>query len=261
LGTSSNILLWNYQTGGTSPLQGQVGPFSSQSGSGNIVFSVNLPAGGKRVFSIQLNDANTNQPLAVGAVQLDMSNATSGMAVTVLMGSVNRQCYMLPAYLYSYYDLADHIVACNSTNADTSVGNGNANCQLQDPSGNNSIAYLGNGNLVNFDYIPASGLFTASSDQSKSLVVNASSKAVSGAGLDLQTGDIYCIQLTSLSGAYAWIQVTSPGNAAQYNGPNLIFRVSTNPYFSYYQTPADIAAQAGVDGGTECQNWEDNCGD
>jgi hypothetical protein len=262
LGSTSSILLWNYQTGVTESMQGQMGPFTSGSASGNIVFTVSLPAGGKRVLSLQLNDAPTHTPLAVGAVELDLSSATPDMSATLQLGSVVRQCYVLTAGYdptlpgWDYFDLSNHTMTCGANNnPDLFVTAGNTNIQIMDPLGNNTVAYLGNGNLVNFDYVPVAGLFTSSSDQSKSLVVNASSQTVSGGGLDLQTGDIYCIKLATLPGAYAWVQVTSPGNASLNVGPNFRYRVSTDPYFSYYQTAADIAAAAG---GTECTTWG-NC--
>ncbi len=192
--------------------------------------------------------------LAVGAVTLDTSNPPANATVT--LGSVIRQCYVLAAYgplmnNWNYFDLPDHHMPCNASTADIYVTNGNVNLQITDPNGNNNIAYLGNGNWVDFDGVPATGFFAASSDQAKSLVVNGSSaslvsgakkegtKLVDPAMLDLQTGDLDCVKITTYPGDYAWIQVTDPGSAVSDIGPDFCFRVSQDPYFDYFQVPAD----------------------
>ena len=265
LGTTSNTLLWNVRGSNQSGIHGQVGPFSSSSATGNVNFSVDIPAGGTRVISVQLNDANTNQPLAVGAIKVDMSNPTANMAVTLVLGSVQRQCYVLNnASFDTYYDLFDHIT--NSGYPDLTVWYGDFNYQLIDWNSGNTIAYLGNCNLSDFDYVPSDDQFANGSGQSKSMVLNPNSpkptpvstvvrirrtsKSVTGPNSDLETGDIYCIKLYSLPGAYAWVQVTDPGDYNNSIEPSFRFRISTDPFFSYYQTYADQTQN--------CSSWVNN---
>jgi len=281
LGTTSNTLLWNVRGTAQSGLHGQVGPFSSSSATGNVNFSVDIPAGGTRVISVQLNDANTNQPLAVGAIKVDMSNPTANMAVTLVLGSVQRQCYVLnnAATFSNSYDLYKHVDSYYSL-SDLTVLTGNyPNFELVDwnlaylyyGSGysgniNNTVAYLGNGNLSDYDYVPSDDQFFSDSESSKNNVLNPSSskptpivtqsrirrtsKLMTGPNLDLEAGDIYCIKLYSLPGAYAWVQVTDPGDYNNSVGPSFRFRISTDPFFSYYQTYADQTQT--------CSTWVNN---
>jgi len=67
--------------------------------------------------------------------------------------------------------------------------------------------------------------------------------------LDLQTEDVYCIKMNTVPGAYAWVQVSDPGSIGV-NGPSFRFRVSKDPFFSYYNTTADTAQN--------CSTWG-NC--
>ncbi len=259
LGTTSNTLLWNYQINGQSGEHGQAGPFSSNVGAGNVNFSVNLPAGGKKIFSIQLNDANTGQDLAVGSALIDLTNPTANMSVTIALGSVVRACYTLSnAGLYNYYDLIDHFIQYYPQQSDLEVYYGDTNYSLWDANYNATIAYLGNGNLVDYDYVPSDDVFSYYSIETKYEVLNPSSakptpvptygggsarkstKASTGQNLDLETGDVYCIKLTNLPGDYAWVQVTDSGNLNNSVGPSFCFRISTDPFYSYYQTSADL---------------------
>jgi hypothetical protein len=262
LGTTSNTLLWNYQINGEAGVHGQAGPFSSSIGAGNVNFSVNLPAGGKKIFSIQLNDANTGEDLAVGAALIDLTSPTVNMSVTIALGSVVRACYTLSnAGLDTDYDLVDHFVVnpyYAPIPADTEVVYGDTNYWLMDVNYNPTIAYLGNGNLVDYDYVPSDDVFNYLSGESKYEVLNPSSakptpvptytppsarkgaKSSTGQNLDLATGDVYCIKLTNLPGAYAWVQITDPGNLNNSIGPSFCFRISTDPFYSYYQTNADL---------------------
>jgi hypothetical protein len=261
LGTTSNILLWNIRGNTDTGIHGQQGPFSSAAGAGNVNFTLNVPVGGVKILSVQLNDATTNQPLAVGAVAIDLSNPTSNMSVSLLLGSITRLCYTMDnGVLLTCYDLNDHVdfyPEYPPYQADTEVFYGDTNYWLDDPNGNATIAYLGNGNLVDYDFVPPDNQFSPYSGESKSQVINPSAnkptpvptsggsarknaKAVTGPNLDLATGDIYCIKTTMLPGGYAWLQITNPGNYANEVGPSFCFRLSTNPYYSYYQTPADL---------------------
>ncbi len=255
LGSSSNILLWSYQTGSSAGVHGQAGPFNSSSATGNLAFTLTLPIGGKNILSVQLNDGTTNQPIAVGAVPIDLTNPSANMGVSLQLGSVIRQCYVLGnAVPGNYYDLYDHLIYTYSSAipipADMEIFPGNVNYQLQDLNGNSNIAYLGNGNLVNYDYVPATSSFFPNSGQSKNQVLGlTSTPASAGVTVDMAAGDIYCVKLTTAPGEFAWMQVTNPGSGQNGTYPSFLFRISPNSYYSYFQSAADVA------GNGACGTW------
>ena len=88
---------------------------------------------------------------------------------------------------------------------------------------------MGNGPLVNFAAAPTT----------ESTVSSGASKSSGGAAVTtLQSGDVYCVQLSS--GGHAWMQINNPGTAT--NGPSFRFRVNTTlPYYAYEQTSADTS--------------------
>ncbi|HEY5039703.1 MAG TPA: hypothetical protein VIJ93_11575, partial [bacterium] len=91
----------------------------------------------------------------------------------------------------------------------------------------NTIAYLGNGNFVDFDYVPSASAFHSSSDLAK--------------GAPVSIGDIFCLSLGSIPGGHAWIQVTNLGNGTFYVGPQFRYRVNgLLPYYAYDRTLADV---------------------
>jgi hypothetical protein len=101
------------------------------------------------------------------------------------------------------------------------------------------VAYLGNGNWVDFDRVPPPTAFYSTST---------AAKAAAGAAVTtLQTGDIYCVTLGTIANARAWVQITNPGTVST-QGPNFIFRVNDQvPYFAYERTPGDLSAAGNCD--------------
>jgi len=56
----------------------------------------------------------------------------------------------------------------------------------------------------------------------------------------IEKGDIYCVKLTSIPGAYAWIQFTTVPSLS--DAPSFVFRVNkTLPYYAYDETSPDAA--------------------
>jgi hypothetical protein len=102
----------------------------------------------------------------------------------------------------------------------------------------NTICYLGNGNLVDFDYLPYSFYFYSDSYQAK---------VADGLAGDLQAGDIFVIEASSIPSTnpptFAWIQITNPGGGVSFMGPSFVFRTNTTEtFFAYEQTPIDLSS-------------------
>ena len=96
-----------------------------------------------------------------------------------------------------------------------------------------AIAYLGKGQLVDFDGVPSDSDFFPFSTQAK----NAKGAPVS----TLETDDVYCVKLGTMPG-HAWVQIIDPGHMTV-TGPSFRFRVNkTLPYYSYDETAADSGA-------------------
>ncbi len=254
LGVASNELLYRVDGPGHSFLtSGTVGPFSTAASSGSIDFTANVPAKDNLVLSIQLNDASSNQPLAVGATGLNMFSAPV-TDVVIEMGSVTRNCYTLNvpggslggAVGEIYTFSTDSLLTNSPVLGDLQVNfNTGSTAPLTISGGPVSItggapfpplpnlAYLGNGNFLDYDYIPPASAFQTTSDLAK--------------GAPISVNDIFCLKLVSLpvniGGGHAWIQVTNLGNGVSIIGPSFRYRVNgTLPYFAYEQTSADIAA-------------------
>jgi sugar lactone lactonase YvrE len=111
------------------------------------------------------------------------------------------------------------------------------------------IAYLGNGNLVNYDKVPPDSSFYVDSNDAKESAIGGSvtitgllaktkrastrAKFTASSAYSLQTGDIFCLKLTSVPNAHAWIQITDPGLAGT-KGPSFVYRINrTEPYYAY----------------------------
>jgi hypothetical protein len=256
LGATQNEILYRVDGKGEAAQHFVYGPFSTPLSSGTVTFTVKVPPGsGSQVLSLQLNDASTHQPLAVGAAGFDFGAGLEG-GVVVDMGSVTRTCYFTnmantanpqyPSFSTGFtVSFESDAVATPGPVVDMSVTTC-ATCPVtnsyyfQGPLASGSgppvtvsnIAYLGNGDLVDFDYVPpASSFFTTSL------------AAKGGAAATLQAGDIYCVQLQSPVGGHAWVQVTNPGalpTAPIIYGPGFRFRLnSTLPYYAYEQSTAD----------------------
>ncbi|HVZ81283.1 MAG TPA: hypothetical protein VHE12_10895 [bacterium] len=245
LGITQNEVLYRLDGPNHSLIQkGSVGPFSAAVSSGSLNFSLEVPSQDNMVLSVQLNDAATHSPLAIGADRLDLVSAPTKQ-ISIDLGSVIRNCYFTNtqsaavSILYSgmIYNFTNDLLANTLTPLSTTdlivnpYGPPTNQFYFQEatPVGLpvSVIAYLGTGDLVDFDYVPASTAFYADSTISKG-----------GAVPTLETGDIYCLKLTSTPGDFAWVQVVNPGDPASV-GPSFLFRASPNPYFSYFRTPAD----------------------
>jgi hypothetical protein len=257
LGTTQNEILYRLDGAGDLPGHGVYGPFSAPVSAGAASFSLKVPSrSGPQVLSLQLNDASTHQPLAVGATQFDFGTGLAG-GLVVDMGSVTRNCYYTDESrspgvnnLYNksstYNFAADALVGTISLGTGSDIAFSTTGVPVQfffEEAANGpgpvakSIAYLGKGDLVDFDMIPDPSLFFPFSYQSK---------AAAGAPVTtLEAGDIYCVNLVSIPPvngvfSHAWVQITDPGVPNTY-GPNFRFRVnSTLPYYGYEQTPADL---------------------
>jgi hypothetical protein len=261
LGVASNEILYHVDGPGLSPSGAQtVGPFSTAANDGSIDFTANVPALDSMVLSIQLNDASTHQPLAVGAVGLDMISSPV-TNVVVDMGSVTRTCYFVNEKpgLYgetaSTYGFATDALVNQAekisglydigVSLDTAINQ----YQIIDAQGATaypvrySIAYLGNGNFVDHDRIPPNtSYFFTNSGAAKQYAMSVG-LAPAAPTTDVQVGDIYYILLSSINNGQAWVQVTDPGFPSTISsgyGLSFRFRVnSTLPYFGYEQTTAD----------------------
>jgi hypothetical protein len=275
LGASNNELLYYITGDGMQPVYGVVGPFSTASDTGNINLNLNVPAGGDRLVSLQLNNSDTHQPLAVGAGTVDLSGSVSSASVSIELGSVARNCYTLtniPTGTNYVYDFNDDLLMTQAFAATTPTASNNdvmvattfGPYDLEDPTeSNNTVAFIGNGDLVNFDFVPSDDRFSSYSYNSKRNAVYVpptpiptsgggptktktpsfvhSSNAYRTTTYTLETGDVYCVKLSSLPGGHAWVQVIDPGSVNA--GPTFRYRVnSTLPYYAYEQTSADVSS-------------------
>ncbi len=230
IGSTGNTLLYRVDGPGMGTIKGTIGPFTTAGSYGSVDFNLEVPTGPSRILSLQLNDAPTAAPLAVGAAKLDFLGTSD---LVVEMGSVTRNCYYTyTSFSGSYAFLTD--ATSNTAGAYdiaylTAAGAGGpATIYDSNPVPGNIIAYLGNGNLVDYDFVPPDANF-------------ATTTAVAKASGPIQIGDIFCVKLNSTLGAHAWIQITNPGNGIMYQGPFFRFRVNTTqPCFAYERTQADV---------------------
>jgi hypothetical protein len=102
---------------------------------------------------------------------------------------------------------------------------------MENPSfANSTVAYMGNGNFVNYLTVPSSSRFSNSSSTSKAAVLGGNAQPVT-------TGDVYCVKI--LTGGYAWLQITSAG-VPGVSGPGFVFRLNTTlNYCGYEQSKVD----------------------
>ncbi len=227
LSASSNEILYNLSptVAGSAPVTGKFGPFSTSGVSGTVDFTIQLTTGlaGSQILALQLNDATTHSPLAIGASALTITSG--GANTTVELGSVIRNCYFVSnmpvsGTTYSF----DTNTQGPVTTGDVSFGPGATGFEISDVSVQNNIAYMGNGNLVNYAYVPPVTQFWTTSLGAKGV-------------LDIAAGDVFCIHLSS--GAHVWLQVVNPG---VYNSiaPTFRFRLNRNlNYYAYDPTTCD----------------------
>jgi len=260
LNVASNELL--YRVDGPGPnavIKGAAGPFSTAASSGSLDFSVNIPAEDSLLLSVQLNDASTHQPLAIGATMLNLLSAPT-TDVVVEMGSVTRNCYFVNEKLggygntgSSYAFQTDNLFNQVTAGYDISISLiiPSASYLIVDAQGTSlwpvrwSIAYLGNGNFVDHDVRPLDNYFFPNSGTAKQYAISNGS-APAAATTQIQTGDIYCVLTSaSLNYATAWVQFTDPGNYTTLvggYGPSFRYRVNgTSPYYGYQSTGAAVS--------------------
>jgi Leucine-rich repeat (LRR) protein len=244
LGVANNEVYYNVTGPNMAAVTGVAGPFSTAADSGEVDFSISVPQGSARLMSFQLNNAANHQPLALGAVQSDISSGVSDIWVT--MGSVIRNCYVVDSSSYgvstagvttSYFTFqSDTLSATPTGSPDLSIETVGTGTYALSALASDGIAYLGNGQLVGFDSIPAT--FLSSSNVSK--------QAAGASPTYLQAGDVYCISLgTGAANGHAWIQIVNPNQPFGLippgpTGPLLLYRVNTSlPYYAYDPTNAD----------------------
>jgi hypothetical protein len=245
LGATTNELLYRVDGPGMTPVKGIVSPISIASPYGSIDFNVNFTGGPGRVLSLQLNDASTHEPLAIGAcgIVIGSSPVTN---VIVEMGSVTRNCYTLTpptgGYTIATYSFKTDVLSSGITTGfgqDFSYYTPSAMITAQpvtimDAQGFatplNTVAYLGNGDFVDYDFVPPDSSFTTDSYKAKD-------------NQPMQVGDIFCIKLGTIPGGHAWIQPAFTGYAYVGQAPRFRYRVNSSlPYFAYEQTLADAAS-------------------
>src|SRR5665213_1804017 len=224
LGAASNEVYYQITGPAMQPVTGIAGPFSTSSNTGSVNFNVPVAAGLSRLMAFQLNDASNHQPLALGAVEMNITAQSAG-PVTVEMGSVVRNCYNINTAVYnagSYFTfetdaLANAATVVSPTGYDVNflpVTVGSTVGFQMNALGADTVAYLGNGNLVNFAAAPSGGYLASSG----------AAKHAAGVSVTLlQAGDIYCVLLGG--GGHVWLQVISAGSAS--SGPLFFFRVNT----------------------------------
>jgi hypothetical protein len=235
LGAPVNEVFYQITGPAMQPVEGVVGPLDIPANSGEISFTIPVPLGDSRLLAFQLNDASNQQPLAVGAVEMDFTSQPTG-PIVVEMGSVARDCYNINTSLYnagSYFtfesdtlnNAANGPVSADAEFLPVTVGS-TVGFQMN-ALGVNTVAYLGNGNLVQFAAAPSSGYLASS----------VAAKQAAGASVTLfQAGDVCCVKFGG--GGHAWVQVINPGSAN--SGPSFRFRVNTTvPYYAYEQTTID----------------------
>jgi hypothetical protein len=232
LGAAQNVILYRIDGTSGAPVTGSVGPFSTSGNSGSYTFAVpNFVSSGNSLLSLQLIDASTGQALAIGAAPVV---STSGVPiVTVELGSLVRPCYDISGasvtlnFGYAFGFSSDNIVGSNSATGagldiafDSTVISDSNVFRVKDASTgtNDDIAFLGNGNLVDFDVVPADSAFQS-------------------IGSVLHTGDVFCVKLSTIPNAHAWIQITDPGSWTT-RGPSFVYRVSTTKSYYAYETTA-----------------------
>jgi hypothetical protein len=245
LGATSHRLLYVVRNAdGTVQTSGAVGPFASAVPSGTIDLSLdNVLVGTGTILSVQLNDATPvpELPLAIGAMDLGAS-AFGGASLTLDLGSVQRNCYFLNTTSMNFgstygfgTDILTSGVSIVSPNHDIRI---NYYAGIAYPLTitdaqsvpQPTISYLGNGDLVDFCYVPPVTSFAANS-------------ALAKGGVAVATGDVFCITPPSLPGAHVWVQVADVGNGTLYQSAKLRFRVNTTvPYYAYERTAPDIAS-------------------
>ncbi len=238
---SQNTLLYVVSGPGVPSISGILGPVSSSSLSGGYSFSIPLSSAKYNLISLELENAVSFQAMDIGAMALSGSSNAS-----VTMGPLNKSCYSVSSFFTGYsYGFEDNTLTFEGADTPTTLpgidleSNPTSNglgYELDNPALTNStVAYMGNGNFVNYLTVPPDSSFSRSSSLSKKTILG-------GGVLPVAVGDVYCIKMKA--GGYAWLQITNAGIVG-ISGPSLVFRVNTTvPYCGYEQTTADLAGLA-----------------
>lgn len=234
------------------PITGSLGPISSSTVNGYYDFSVNIPNGSYNLISIQVDDAQAQTVIAVGAEGFTF---VPGSSLPVTLGPMH-QCYapvtLSSGYAYGFEGNTTTNVGANTPTSATGL---DMLCNI-DPSGGfwlqnaslaqNSIAYMGNGLWVNYLTVPPAANFFVSSGQAKGFVTANDPNTPNN--YPVAVGDVYCVKI--LSGGYAWLQVTAVGNYVTFQ-----FRPNTTlNYCGYEQTTIDKSGACG-NNGTPIPTW------
>lgn len=270
LNDSNTEILYTVTAPGMAPVTGLYGPFSLPGNGGSVVFTIDgVTTGPGVVLALELIDTTSNQALAVGASSLV---AGTGL-VTVELGTIFGNCYVVSAPLAScdptgpfegYQGSYDQEFNLNTYGFDyDNFGEGNDPYESNTYTGSidvdlsdmgfvanntcngydivdgwdgfhNSIAYMGNGNLVNFAYVPPDADFFEDGATGKANLTLPD--------VFVEVGDVYCVKLSGgTMPGHAWVQITNAGDYS--NGPTFCYRVNTStPYFAYQTSGADESA-------------------
>jgi hypothetical protein len=191
------------------------------------------------LISVEIVNNATLQALAVGAT------ASAGTDGSVTLGPLNKSFYQVSNLAagdaFGFENDTTEFVGVNtaSTIADLDVvcnGVGGTGYALENPSfANNTVAYMGNGDFVNYLNVPPITSFSNSSSTSKKAVLGGNAQPVA-------VGDVYCVKI--LTGGYAWLQITNAG-VVGVSGPSFVFRLNTTKnYCGYEQSKVDGAGPA-----------------
>ncbi len=255
LGASSNEIFYNLTAKESGPVTGSTGTFSTSGQTGSFTFVISgVSTDGNPILSLQLNNALTHQPLAIGAAQL-VSDANT---LTVELGSVVRTCYSVqPGQTYTCSESGGGFFGFNAYYEDygtssltntydmhwTGLVDATPTClgtyDLEDgwTGSAKSLAYLGNGRLVDYDTVPTNSNFYSDGGAAK--------LAASAATTTIEAGDIFCVKLQGgTTPGHAWVQFTGAGDTT--DAPTFIFRVrnDSTPYYLYDQSLEDISNAA-----------------
>jgi DNA-binding beta-propeller fold protein YncE len=236
VGAAQNLILYNI-SGSSASITGSYGPLSASAITGPISISVNVPnVSNYNLISVEITNFATQQALAVGA------SALAGTNGSVTLGPLNKSFYQVSSLAAGNgFGFENDMTTFVGVNTATTIPGLDVVCnavgilgyQLENPAlTNNTVAYMGSGNFVNYLTVPANSRFSGSSSTSKAAVLGGNAQV-------LAIGDVYCVKI--LTGGYAWLQITSPG-VVGVSGPGFVFRLNTTQnYCGYEQSKVDGA--------------------
>jgi len=242
LSATQNLILYNISSSSSS-ITGIYGPVSSSALTGQVSIGVNLPSDviNYKLISVEIVNALTQQALDIGALAISSNNEAS-----VTLGPLNKSYYAVGSLSSGYgYGFESNTLTDVGPNTPTSVSgidvvsnitSNNLGYELDNPALTGStVAYMGNGNFVNYLSVPPSSSFNSSSSLSKKSILG-------GALQPVAVGDVYCVEMKA--GGYAWLQITDAGILG-ISGPGFVFRINTTlPYCGYEKTTVDLAGSA-----------------